>query len=383
MDTRLDLLQTDSRFLVDAELPESTFCQPQRSSDAPRPVDLDSRLSDALANPVDYPPIPESIFEGDQVAIAFQSNLAEPEAVTRALLRALSNQLKNQDFVLVTSEQTASRLKSFAEINGKLIVHYPSDQNGLSMMGINELSEPVYINRHLFDADVVIPVCSAGFDSNESSDCIYPYFSGLDDRERFETRASGTRAGQVRLANNQLGTFWSIYVVFGPGNQVYDVIVGEQSKAKQLAKEKMDLVWRVNVETESDFVIGTIESHPVEQTWDDFCTALIAADQVSHPGAPIVICCDLSNSPKRKIRSALTQQFGAEKSSGLNAVQKSVAEIVRDHTVFVSSQLSQTATEELGLGHIASATELQRLIKPAQNGILLRDAHRCRIHKPS
>lgn len=371
----MDSKTNSSRFLRAINFPESTFQFPQENVSSDAIEDLETAMAESMESPLDYPPVNQSLVAGDQVAIALQSDLPRPAEVVRALL----SQISSLDFVIVCSSETAAHLEQLGEVNGKLMIHDPSDENTLAMLGIDDQAAPVYINRTLFDADVVIPVAAAPGTHEISGDCVYPYYSGLEDRNRFEERSPKSREGQARLANNQLGTFWGIQLVYGPGDRIHDVITGELGAAVYQAKQAMSQLWKVDVEPNADFVLATIESEPGYQGWDQFCSAVIAADQASVSGAPIVVCSEISQAPSRKIKSALTSQFENRSASKLNATLKKVADIVTERTVFLQSGLSQSATEELGLGYVASASDIQRFVDRHPSGILLRDAHRCNL----
>ena len=378
--------QAESRYLGELTIPES-FQRPQATHSSLSEADLRKAIVDAFDTPLDYPAISEAIFPGDVVAIALQSNL--PQAAR--LLEAVILPLQDFDIVIVAGADSVQQMKTvaIAEMpiaNAKLVVHEADDENALAMVGINAKTEPVYLNRDLVEADVVIPV---GFPSENGAgellDCIYPFFSGMADQASFEAVAESQRSGRVRLANNLLGSFWSIRLVIGPGDEFYKVFVGETEKVSEAAKEASDEVWKVDLETESDLAIATIESQASAPTWQDFCAALRAADRATKQGCPIVVCSDINSMPEKKIRQALTMAFETQpnSTSKLPPELLQISEIVRERTIFSLSKLPQSKTEELGLGYIADASEFQRIVDQNPNGVLLRDAHRCKINRES
>lgn len=372
---KLDTKTHRSRFLQTINFQGATFQFPQEKVASEAIKQLADAMAQALDAPVDYPPISQSLVAGDQIAIALQADLPRPAEVVQALLA----QISSMDFVIVCSSETAAQLEQLGEVNGKLMIHDPSDKNELAMLGIDDESAPVYINRTLFDADVVIPVAAAPGVNELSVDCIYPYFSGVEDRERFEERSRKSREGQARLANNQLGTFWGIQLVYGPGDEIHEVVVGELGAATYQAKQAMSQLWEVVVDPNADFVLATIEAKATCQSWEQICAAIVAADQASSSGAPILVCSEISHGPSRKIKLAFTQQFETRSSTKLGKTLKRVSDIVAERTVFLQSGLSQSKTEELGLGYVASETEIQRFVDRHPQGILLRDAHRCNL----
>lgn len=371
MDTKTE----QSRYLTEVNLPESKFRFPQQANLSSPVADLAAALKKSLSNPVDYPPIEQSLFAGDQIAIALQADLPNPVAITQALV----DQLSGMDFVIVCSPNTASMLADLGEVNGKLVVHDPTDENGLAMIGIDDKAAPVYVNRMLSDADVVIPIGAVAGPNETNTDCVYPYFSGMADRESFDARSPAKRESQICLANNQLGTFWGIQLVHGPGDKIYEIISGELGTATYNARKVMEELWQVHTSGDADLVVATIESSELQQNWDQFCAAVVSADQVAKSNAPIVICSEISATPSAKVQAALTQQFESHKKVKLNPIQKQVANIATERTLFLQSKLSAGKTEELGLGCVSSAKELQRLIDQHESGVLLRDAHRCNL----
>lgn len=374
--------QAESRFLSELTVPDS-FQHPQAAESKQGVDDLRQAIVDAMAAPIQYPPISEAIFPGDLVAIAIQSNLPQAGSV----LEAIIDPLQDFDIVIVAGANSVQQLESVAIAdmpiaNAKLVVHDCSDESSLAMIGINSKEEPVYLNRDLVEADVVIPIgCPSEDGAGGALDCIYPFFSGTADQVSFEQATEKQRPGRVRLANNLLGSFWSIQLVIGPGDEIHSVLVGETERVIAAAKEASDLVWKVDLENEAELAIATIESRASKPTWQDFCAALRAADRATKPGCPIVVCSEIDSMPDKKIRQALMMAFETQPNSKskLSAELLQISEIVRERTIFSRSELTQAKTEELGLGFIADDTEFQRIIDNNPNGVLLRDAHRCKI----
>lgn len=367
----------NSRYLQDVHLPDDSFQRPQSTQTQDSIEDLGQAIGKSFKSPLDYPPIEQSLFAGDSVAIALQDKLANPEQVALAIVANLGD----NEFMIVCGEDAASRIKRVPGLENRVVVHDPADENLLSMTGIDSEAAPVYINRILFDADVVIPVGFPHGVNEESTDSVYPFFSGLADRDRFETKSSKAREAQARLANSQLGTFWGVQLVIGPGTEVHHVVTGEWGAVVHEARQKNGVVWSVPITSDAEFVLATLETESQQQTWQDFCAAIVSADQSAAPGAPILICSELSGTPPRKIKKALSQQFEPKSSSKLNETLKKVADIVSERAIFLKSNLTQSATEELGLGFAATTEEIQRMVDRHPHGLLLRDAHRCQIER--
>ena len=384
MTKNTNYFQQESRYLSDLTIPE-TFLRPQSCDSQLDENRLCQAIIDAMASPIDYPAISEAIIPGDAVAIVIQPNMPRVAQVIEAILQPL----QDFDIVIVAGANSAKQLQSSANpnvpvANAKLVVHDATDESSLAMVGINAKAEPVYLNRDLVEADVVIPI---GYPSENAAgerlDCVYPFFSGEVDQAGFKAATESQQPGRVRLANNLLGSFWSVQFVIGPGDEFHRVMVGETEKVTHAAREAQTEVWKVDLDVEAELVIATIESETSEPTWQDFCAALRTADQAAKQGSPIIVCSEINSTPDKSIRQALTMAFETQPNSKSKLPPElvQVSEIVRERTIFSLANLSQSKTEELGLGFISNTEEFQRVIDQNPNGVLLRDAHRCKINR--
>jgi len=386
---------------------EIVQAQPQRNET----VEFRELLKAAFNEPLFYPPINQWLFPGDSLAIVLQSNLPNAAEVIKELVGFLKEmEINTDDIVVVVTSQMAEQFgitaqqqqQTESEIatgtppaiikvdigDGEELsfqVHDPSNTYGLAYLAANEAGDPVHINRLLADADVVLPIGCPTPGDQQRYDCLYPDFGSADRLEQFKA-GSGSVAGrtkEIELANDNLGTFFALQIVTAPGGQIADVVSGVRKDAFEHSKRSADELWAVDVVPDRQTVLATIEEKGRSQSWEDFADAAINAANVSNGNGPIVVWTSIDQPVDRNTRKALLAQFDESISSKFSVRQRSLASIVSERPIFLRSALTQSKTEELGLGYVDSESDVLRVLAKFDSGVLLRDAHRCRIIHPS
>lgn len=396
--------QFDFESLV-GSLPDDKFAKPQLSVQQSSGFDLKSALSASFSEPLYYPPLTQSVFPGDQVGIVVQNRMPHAKEILEAVVQELgSASVELEDITVVVSVATAKQLEldpklyelvaldaedpppifpvDFGFHKIKFQVHDCNNDSGLSYLVANEEGDPVLVNRVLVDADVVLPIGFAmpGEPTNQV-DCVYPEFSNTPVRERFEKgkRSFLANRQEVELANNTLGSFCSLQIVFGPGNVIQNVAFGARKDAVDSALESTNALWAFEFDVDADVVVATIEDHVQDQTWDSVVAAAVTASRLSSSQGPIVIWSELNSNPDRETRKACLSQFEENDISKLSETLQVFAGLLRERPVFLRSQLKRSTVEELGVGFIKETDEVVRISQPHDTGLLVRDAHKCRV----
>src|SRR5271166_4086424 len=167
------------------ELPDEQFVAAWRGpAGRPRSESADL-IRTALEAPRDFPPLRQTVVPGDRVAVAFDPTI--PEAGT--LLGVLSEILQQagadpESLTVVLPAGGRVELESSLPPGASVVVHDPDDRTVLAYLATTKQGRRVYLNRHLTDADLVVPIGRIGFDP------ILGYagpwsllFPGLSDRE--------------------------------------------------------------------------------------------------------------------------------------------------------------------------------------------------------
>jgi len=342
--------------------------------------DLKQAIDQALSQPLDFPQLSELAYEGDCVVIALQAATRESQQILSSILASLNKgRSETLPVTLLTDTFTASQLDLSKYPDISLAVHDPDGENQFACLAVGVNDQPLYIHRLLFDADVVIPVGCLGPTQNfEVDDCIFPGFSNRQSLNNFREQSEKDQSADIQHVNDLLGTFFAIQLVVGPGDAVHGVYAGERKAVLKAAKSRLGQAWSVAVPATADLVVATIESQTTEQSWDDFAQALINVVPCCEVSAPIVICSQLRRTPNRETRAALVDPLPAAEKKTVNKLVQ-LRQIVNDHPVFLSSNLTQAEVEEIGLGYLSAPEELQRLVEKSSHGLFLRDAHKCAI----
>ena len=370
---------------------------------------LEELLKSSLDNPLFYPAADQWMFPGDSLAIVLQSNLFQAPTVLESLLQYLSAlKIDSDDVVVVISSQMAEQFgitaqqleQSESEVaNGmppaliqvkvgdqkiSFQVHDPANSYGLAYLAANEAGEPVHVNRLLVDADVVVPIGCPTPGDQQRYDCLYPDFGSAQRLEQFKAKSGSLnqRQQEIELANDNLGTFFSVEIVNEPGGQIAAVFAGARKDVFEQSKQLADELWTVKFIPGCQTVLATIEEPGRVQTWDDFADAVINAANVSNGTGPITVWTAIDQPADRNTRKALMAQFDDSIIAKLSVRQRSLASIVSERPIFLKSELSQSQTEELGLGYIESDSDVESILAKFDSGVFLRDAHRCRIDQP-
>ena len=395
--------------LLDVLAPEKFLVPPSASPAQPgRSQALAEDLIGALENPCHYPPLGQSVFPGDRVAIALQTGLAHDlELVTSLVEQLIGHGIEPADISVVVSGLQARQLGfsqsetedgspsdalnnavgCFKQIGGRDIhfqIHHADSASHLAYLAANEAGDPMHVNRVLVDADVIVPVGypDPGAASNHD-DCLYPTFAATAVQERFNSREITTadRAAEVELANDTLGSFYAIQVVTGPGNRVHQIVAGSRKDVLATARSACRELWEIDSVEMKPMVVATIETTFGEPQWNDFLRAVLNASRISDANAPIVVWTNLSRRPDRQFRSAFQSQFEESVNPKLSVELQHLVAVLQERRVYLRSELSQDVVETLGLGFVSSVSDIYRLSENVSGSWLLRDAHRFQVRE--
>ncbi len=340
------------------------------------PLEIGQSVRDALAQPIDYPALHHAVMPGERVAIVIHRAIPQVVLIAKFLAEELVNAL-GCEVQLLFPHGPASGSDPLPEESSAItsLVHDPDQQNQLAIIGIDRQDNPLYVNRALFDADVVIPLtCYTARDADDGIvDCVVPQFLGRSQQNDFEEATNAHRRGIVRLVNENLGMFVAAQAVLGPGGDIRGVLIGEKTAVRRQAQQLLEQHWKLPVDERYPVVIVSLEGPAASQTWEQFAAALITAQQCACPGAALVVYSQLASKPRGEWQSAFDPEIrGSGKK--LSETSRRLAQIVADHPIYLISAIKDADVESLGMGPIKELTELQRLIQRHGTPILVRDA---------
>jgi nickel-dependent lactate racemase len=357
-------------------------------------TDVAKAVLEALAEPLDYPPLSASVVPGDRIAIALDEAVPCGPEIVRGIVESLNRAgIDNDGISVVTRDAESSRLCS-AELtkDGQtalaFVVHDPDDENELCLVGVTKKHGPLVVNRTIFDADVVLPVGLARSGDSGVYDSLFPRFSNAETIERFRTPASmnseTSHADRVRETDEAgwlIGAPLVIEVVPGADGTVAHVVAGE---AHTVANEVQGLVheqWTAWSPQRASLIIATITGGAAAQNWENVGRALAAAEQLVADEGAIAICSNLDQPPGESLGRLV----------GSDDLEDTERRILRDHAadswaawqlaralqrgpVYFLSQLPSDTIEDMGMAPVESLEEIARLASRHESYIVLEDA---------
>lgn len=181
----------------------------------------------AVESPLDHPPLSAAVVPGDRIVLAVEPGVPQAAAIVAGVIRALlAGGVDGLDITVVSTggtevecgpsatdsnaPDTAPEPTSFllGELPPELragiaeIRHRPEDAGSLAYLAATDDADPIYLNRRLCDADLVVPI---GVQRLEESigylglaGGVYPTFSDVASRQRSAQSTRPTGGNRAR-----------------------------------------------------------------------------------------------------------------------------------------------------------------------------------------
>jgi len=358
----------------------------------------------ALDDPLEYPPLAQGTTPADQVVLALDHGLIDAARVVAAVVRTLVDSGVEADGIVVL--RTQKDVDSGAEdpchlIPGpfreriKLLTHNPTNRDSLAYLAADEKAHPIFINRAIHDADLVLPIgclhdaSTAGYFGLHAP--VFPGFS--DDKTQRRFRAFGAIDGEDRHKRRLieqadhiawlLGINFSIQLIPGSGDQILHVLAGQADAVSRRGHELYRAAWGCPDPQQASLVVAAIEGDGSRQTWENLGRALQAATELVEDGGAIALCCDLADAPGPAMqrlagahsREGALRRIGKERPTDALPAAQLVRALERAK-VYLLSRLAPSVVEGLEMIHIAAPEELTRLTRQHQSCTLVANASR-------
>lgn len=389
---------TDSSLSL--ELPGDALlacCEAPRGE--PLTVGIAEAVDRALTEPLAFPPLAQAALPQDKVVLALLPGVPRAATIVERTVGALlASGVAAQDISLVRTlaDVAAGMSDPLAGLSGEIRqaitsqVHDPHIRDSLSYLAASTDGKPIYINRAIQDADLVISIgClrpdeSLGYHGISST--VFPAFSDAASIERYHLPKAVEPAEQKRLGKQAaevswlLGLCFTIQVVPGAGSEVLHVLAGDLESVFREGSRLCDEAWSYQVPGRASLIVATIEGGANAQTWENVGRALAAASRaVSNDGA-VAICTDLAQRPG----PGLQQIIGADdldevlhdmsKHPPSDALAASeLAHALQRGKVYLISRLDEELVEDLGVSPLA-AEQLSRVAGRYDSCIVLTNA---------
>ncbi len=363
-------------------------------------ADAAAATAAALAAPLEFPPLRKAVIPGDRVVLAVAEGLPEAAAIVGAVTADLIDAgIKAADISIVHSSREPAAGGTLSEgfpaeyrDEIEIIAHDPAHRDQLSYLAANEHGEAIYLNRRLFDADVVLPIGCVRLEESPGyfgpSGALYPTFSDTAAIDRFgisEMNADQDENERRRREADEvawlLGVLLVIQVVPAAGGKALHVLAGNVDAVSRRGAELCRSAWAFEVPRRAELVVAAIEGGREQQTWDNLARAIAAASRAVLDEGAIALCTALEAPPgpalewigrSRDLPDAL-RNIRKEHSADARAAHE-LGEALKRVRVYLLSQLDEGVVEELGMAPVAAATDIGRLARRHSSCIVLGNA---------
>jgi len=346
--------------------------------DAPRGeplADVRSAVARALDQPLGYPPLAQAAVAGDRVVLALNRGVPQaPAIVAETIESLLAVGVSPADITLVRTSEDAQAGTDDPlglvpdEARGQIIVdtHDPRDRDALSYLAASADGLPIYLNRAIFDADLVISIDvlrlpdSLGYHGTNAG--LFPAFSDAASLARFRSTKSHQREERAQLRQEAdevawlLGSRFTIQVVPGANQQVLAVLAGDAAAVATAGSRACDEAWSYQVPRRAAVVVGTLVGDASQQTWENAARALAACSLAAAAEGDIILCTQLAEDPGPALQRLIGEddaeialrEIAREKPADA-PIAAELVRVLERSKVFLVSELAEDLVENLGL----------------------------------
>ncbi|MEQ1827745.1 MAG: lactate racemase domain-containing protein [Pirellula sp.] len=368
-----------------------------RIAGVPTDRSIDELLAQSLDEPVEFPPLPLAMIEDDHIAIAIEEGVPEANAIACALVKYLVQHGTSQSRITIVlgankaswRELLKHELEHLCFEAVKVVQHEPTDQESHGYVGASQSADAIYIQRDVFEAEVVLPIyCIRTPDSPSASDKygISPSFANATTQHRWNLAWLEDNTHHMHLqeklsheAGWMMGVQFVIAVVPACDGSVAKILGGNPDHVFRRACEFVRPEG-IEVREQHSLVVAFVEGDSSQQSWMNIARAAAHAEMQLDSNGSIVVCSDVkhlsqgmqqlgTDEPddslqRRLLRSDLEDAFAA-------AV---ISSIKSRRSIYLMSQLSVHQVENLGLAFIDNAHDIEKLCQSAQSVCIMRSA---------
>ena len=408
-----------------------------RSAVTTETVSVDAALLRMLDHPIGFPTIDQAIVPGDRIAIAMLEGVPEARQVLEATLAWLAERLASKEVLCTvvlpskhewlaesirlwltthwpnpnrpTRETETGDRDQAGDLSGegaeeqighKVVCHAPDEQDQLEYVAASEVADPIYLQRDLVEADLVLPIYR-WFESNDPrGHDPYVVLPGFGDRitlrnhgkawlHRFNTRSKPSAERPLRSTSVSgwlIGIQFAIGVVANGEGQVGFVAAGDPEQVAEACR-----ISATGTETRTpaqndrkaisagianqslELVVVNLVSKANTPTWTDIASAVWSAERWLAPSGRVVVVAQeledipsgiqalASDEPDEEIQQMLLD--GSLEESFPAAVLRSIQS---RRSIYIQSKIDPELLESLGFACISDAAGLNRLIQTSR-----------------
>jgi len=347
------------------------------------------------------------VVPGDKVTLALSAGLAQAPILVRSVINRLTSAgITLEDITVLRPPLDAVRgrenpydeLSSIFPDNVTFLTHDPKKQTNLAHLGISPYRHPVYLNRALVEADVVILLGAMQLESTLAYHGIlaslYPTYADEPVLRRFRSpKAIGQgdtcdhRIGdEVEMINRQLGVRFTVQIVPGLGEEIVHVLAGDIDAVAAQGQSLCQATWSFDVPRRATLVVATISGPAWNQTWENVGCALSNAMAVVEESGAVVICTDLEQPLAPGMQAIADHDDPQDAVPWIRRTRPvdiapaiALTQLLSHARVYLLSNQDESLVEDLGMAVVGDASEVARLASRHASCVLLADAHRMSV----
>jgi nickel-dependent lactate racemase len=391
---------TDSRLSL--ELPVHCRVSELGGSPGDPLTDPAAAVAAALTDPLEFPPLSAAAIPGDRVVLTLERGTPQAPVLVAGIVHVLvESGVCPSDIAIVLGEENGV---GRADPTQSLDPRYRREvsverhdyrvEDSLAYLAATRDGRPIYLNRRVCDADVVIPVGVVRHEAQPDYLGVYgSLFPSLTDAatqirynsnsaSKWRSEASRRRE-DVAEAAWLLGVQFTVQVVPSGSDGVLHVVAGEASAVARRTQQLFHVAWQQSVARPADLVIATIEGGDEHQTWANVGRALFAASRVVTADGTIVVCSDLKQTPGVGLRKAAAPYLPdfehlfeehedaptGEMDEALSASM--LATLLETNRIYLLSRLEENDVEALAMAYVEEPSDVIRLAGRSENCVLL------------
>ena len=362
--------------------------------------DLRQAVLDALTHPLGYPELASASVPGDVVLFVLGKDVGDYQPVVEGIVaHAIGAGLTDRTFQFLLPkgtpgpvlEQLQSATAPLGE-SAEVIVHQPENQKENSFLTSTQENRAIILNRHLCDADVVVPIDVArskqGFGYFGPYSSIFPTFSDIDSQKRWNSPLFVTRPQrrkrrieEVDEIRRLLGLVYNCLLIPARGGSYSAALFGEAEQVEAEAARQLHETWEPYLPDLAGVVIALITGGQAGQTWENAARALANVENLVRPDGAIILATEIRTRPgvamSQMAESLELTDFESQMRKSRHAdaaIALQFARTLAQCKVYIRSLLPEGVIDDLDLIPVESDDECRKICEHYQDVVIVHDA---------
>jgi nickel-dependent lactate racemase len=348
---------------------------------------LAAELRQALACPLDYPPLSRSVIPDDHVVLALDRETPNAKELLAGVWEVLEKAGVKPHQVIVlepapAAGQTQVPAADFLPHPEMVsVVHSPASEEDCGYLATTLAGDRVYLAKELLEAEVVISIGQIAFDAvigyRGTNSVFYPGLASPGAK----AKAAGQGHRELGPENDRplrqlidevawlLGSQFSVQVIPSVHGGSAHVLAGHSDSVLRRGKELVNQHWLIELDYRADMVVVGVEADAAGHGWPQIGSALATARNLVAKGGRIVVLSELDVPPGEGLKMLMKYDDPTE---GLRPLRKAappdlipateLAEAVDWADVYLLSRLGSDLVEDLFMVPVESEAEVNRLL---------------------